>query len=163
MSLVECIQYAYSAFNTSSDAFLILYFAASHLQKIRWRFETMTWYEKGENFVILNWVGNLKKNKKKTTYICMVAKHSAPASIVPFIKAFKPNMKLMHDIHIWPTDIHISWHFEKSWWTTFKSSHLCFIPEISIIANWDKGEHFTQANKTRHNTPHNVVLKSYFP
>lgn len=37
----------------------------------------------------------------------MVAKHSEPASIVPFIKAFKPNMKLMHDIHIWPTDVHI--------------------------------------------------------
>lgn len=35
----------------------------------------------------------------------MVAKTSA--NIVPFIKAFKPNMKLMHDVHIWPTDIHI--------------------------------------------------------
>lgn len=58
----------------------------------------MTWYEKG---VILNWVGNLKK------HICMVAKTSASANIVPFIKAFKPNMKLMHDYHICPTDIHI--------------------------------------------------------
>lgn len=35
----------------------------------------------------------------------MVAKTSA--NIVPFIKAFKPNMKLMHDVHIWPTDVHI--------------------------------------------------------
>lgn len=35
----------------------------------------------------------------------MVAKKYAYANIVPFIKAFKPNMKLMHDVHIWP-DVH---------------------------------------------------------
>lgn len=123
-------------YNTSSDASLILYFAVSHLQKIRCHFETMTWYGKG---VMLNWFGNLKK-QTKTKHTCMVENTSA--NIVPFIKAFKPNMKLMHDVHIWPTHIYIH-DTQESWWTDFfffllKSSIKRFIPEISMTAKWDK-------------------------
>lgn len=99
---IKCIQYAYSAFNTSSDASLILYFAVSHLQKIRCRFETMTWYEK--KLLVLNGVGIFQKKKKKS-----VAKTSA--DIVPFIKAFKPNKayECQHLNYCRP--------YDTSWWT----------------------------------------------
>lgn len=62
--------------------------------------------KRGKTFVILKWVGNLKKNKTHL-HGRKKKKKSASANIVPFIKAFKPNMKPMHDAHIWPTDIHI--------------------------------------------------------
>lgn len=67
----------------------------------------------------------------------------------------------MHDVHIWPTDIHIH-DTQKSHGGLF-----FFFPPVFHSRNLHdskvrQGEHFTQANKTRHYTPHNV-LKSYFP
>lgn len=56
----------------------------------------------------------------------------------------------MHDVHIWPTDIHI--HDTKSHGGQSISLILrqCFIPEISMIAKWDKEStllHTTQCFK----------------
>lgn len=65
-------------------------------------------------------------------------------------------MKLMHDVHIWPTDIHVH-DTEKSHgglfslsFFFFKSSIKCFIPEISMIAKWD--EESTLLRRIKHAT-----------
>lgn len=42
------------------------------------------------------------------------------------------------------------------------SIHQVFYSRNLCDSKATQGEHFTQANKTRHYTPHNV-LKSYFP
>ncbi len=71
----------------------------------------------------------------------------------------------MHDVHNLTVRHPHSSDSKEQQWThlfLFKSSIKRFIPEISMIAKWDKESTFTQANKTRHYTPHNV-LKSYFP
>lgn len=51
-------------------------------------------------------VGNLLKHICKTEKK-KKKKDSISANIVPFIKAFEPNMKRTRDVHIWPARIHI--------------------------------------------------------
>lgn len=104
------------------------------------------------NGMILNRVGHVK-------HISMIAE--ASANIVPFIKAFEPNRKLMCDLHIWPTDIHIHDTQKSHGGPFFKSSSKCFTPEISMTAKWDKED--TLLGGIKHATIYHTVLKSYFP
>lgn len=78
----------------------------------------------------------------------MVAKTFA--NIVPFIKAFEPNM-------IWPNDIHIH-DTQKSHGCCylFQCSNECFIPEISMIAKWDKES--TLLRRIKHATIHHTLF-----
>lgn len=47
----------------------------------------------------------------------------------------------MHEIHIWPTDVHVH-DTSQSHGGLLLNPPQCFIPEVSLIANLDKGEHF---------------------
>lgn len=68
----------------------------------------------------------------------------------------------MYDFHIWPEWQPYSWHFQRAMSDWFQILHQVFYSTNLHDSKVRQGEHFTQANKTRHYTPHKV-WKSYFP